>query len=77
MQRQSGLAGGFRAVNLHDAPAREAADAKSDVEPERTRRDGLYLHRLLILAEPHDRALAEGAFDLRQGGVQRLGLVHG
>ena len=38
---------------------------------------GLDLDRLLVLAEPHNRAFAEGAFDLRQGGVERLGLVHG
>jgi hypothetical protein len=31
----------------------------------------------LVFAQPHDRAFAEGAFDLRQGGVERLGLVHG
>ena len=35
MQRQRGLAGGFRAVDLDHAAARQAADAERDVEAER------------------------------------------
>ena len=42
---------------------------------ERPGRDGLDLDDLLVGAEPHDRALAEGPFDLRQGGIERLVLV--
>ncbi len=75
MQRQRRLAGGFRPVDFDDPAARQAADAERDVEAERARRHRLDLHRLLAL-EAHDRALAEGPFDLRQGGVERLGLVH-
>ena len=77
MQRQGRFARGFRPVNLDHPPARQAADAERDIESQRPRRDRLDLHRFLVLAEPHDRAFAEGAFDLRQSGVQRLGLVHG
>ena len=76
MQRQRRLARGFGPVNLDDPTARQAADAERDVEPERSGRHRLDLDRLLILAEAHDRALAERPFDLRQGGVERLGLVH-
>ena len=75
MQRERRLARGFGSINLDDAAPRQAADAKRDVEPERPRRHRLDLERLL-LAEAHDRALAERPFDLRQGGVERLGLVH-
>ena len=77
MERERGLAGAFRAVDLDDPAARQAADAERDVEPERAGRDHLGLHRLLALAEPHDRALAEGALDLAEGGVESLVLVHG
>ena len=78
VQRQRGLAGGFRPVDFDDAAARQAADAERDVEPERAGRDGLDVHRLVVLAELHDRALAEMPLDLGQRGVQGLGvLVHG
>ena len=76
MQRQRRLARGFRAIDLDHAAARQAADAERDVEPERAGRDRLDLDRLLVLAQAHDRAFAERAFDLRKRGVQRLGLVH-
>ena len=77
MQRQRRLARGFRPVDLDHPAARQAADAERDVEPQRAGRDRLDLDRLLVLAQPHDRALAEGPLDLRQRCVQRLGLVHG
>ena len=76
MQRQRRLARRFRPVDFDDPAARQAADAERDIEAERAGRDRLDLDRLLAL-EPHDRALAEGALDLGQGGVERLGLVHG
>ena len=76
MQRQRRLARGFGPINLNHPAARQAADAERDVEPERPRRHRLDLDRLLVLAQAHDRALAERPFDLRQGGVERLGLVH-
>ena len=76
MQRQRRLARGFRPVDFHHPAARQAADPERDVEAERAARNGLDLDRLAALAEPHDRALAEGPFDLRQRGIERLGLVH-
>ena len=41
LQRQRGLARRLRAVDLDDAPARQAADAERDVEAERAGGDGL------------------------------------
>jgi hypothetical protein len=76
MQRQRRLARGFGPVNLDHPAARQTPDPKRDVEAERPCRHRLDLDRLLVLAQTHDRALAERPFDLRQGGVERLGLVH-
>ena len=66
----------FRAVNLDDAAARQAADAERDVEPERAGGNGLDLHRLLVLAETHDGALAAIPLDLRDRSLERLFPVH-
>src|SRR5947207_8356288 len=76
-QRERGLAGGFRPIDLDHAPARQAADAERDIEPERAGRDRLDVHRLVILAQLHDRTLAEGALDLGQRGFKGFRLVHG
>ncbi|MFB0492244.1 hypothetical protein ABIE45_004830 [Methylobacterium sp. OAE515] len=75
MKRQRRLAGRFGTVDLDYTAAGQTADAEGDVEPERTGGDGLDLLHLVVLAEPHDRALAEGTLDLGQGGVNGLGLV--
>ena len=77
VQSQRGLAGGFRPVDFNDAPPRQAADAKRDIEAERARGDDVDIHRPVVLAELHDRALAEVPLDLGQRRVERLGLVHG
>ena len=78
VQGQRRLARRFRPVDLDDAAAGQTADAERDVEAERTRRDGFDFHRLLALAEPHDRALAEGALDLRERRVEsfRFFFIH-
>ena len=76
VQRQRGLAGGFRPVDFDHPAARQAADAERDVEPERAGGHDLDVHRLVVLAELHDRALAEIPLDLGQRRVQRLRLVH-
>ena len=78
VQRERGLAGGFRPVDLDDTPARQAADAERDIEPERAGRNDVDIHRLVVLAELHDRAFAEIPLDLGQRRVKRLGpvLVH-
>ena len=77
MQRQRGLAGAFRAVDLDDPAARQAADAEREVEAQGTGRDDLDLLAVGTRAQPHDRALAERPFDLAQRRIQRLVLFHG
>ena len=71
VERERGLARAFRTVDFDHAAARQAADAECDVEPERAGRDDLDLHGFLG-AQTHRRALAEGAVDLRERGVERL-----
>jgi len=79
VQGQRGLTGGLRSVDLHDTAARQATDAKGDVERGRPGRDDLDgLHR--ALAHAHDSALAELSFNLCERGVERLlavGSCHG
>ena len=58
VQRERGLAGGFRAEDLEDASAGKAADAERDVERERPGRDafgpcGLRLAELMIAPLPN------------------------
>ena len=71
MQGQRRLAAGLRAVDLDDAAAREAADAEGNVEGDGAGRDDLDGGAALV-AEAHDRALAELALDLGEGGLEGL-----
>ena len=48
MQRQRGLARGFRPVNLDHPPPRQSADAERDIEPERARGNRLDIHRAIV-----------------------------
>ncbi len=76
VQRQRGLAGRLRAVDLDDASPREAADAERDVEGDGARRDRLHvLHHRLLVAEAHDGALAEGLLDGGDRQLDRLFLL--
>jgi hypothetical protein len=75
LQAQRRLARRLGTVDLDDAPARQAADAERDVEPERAGRDDRQVVRDLRLAHLHDRALAELLLDLRQRGGERLALL--
>jgi len=50
MQRERGLARGFRSVNFDHPPARQAADAERDVEAQRARGNGVDID-LVALAE--------------------------
>ncbi|MCY1541391.1 hypothetical protein D9M68_770800 [compost metagenome] len=74
LQRERGLARGFRTIDLDHAAAGQAADAQRDVQPERPRGNHLDVVRDLVVAVAHDRALAELLFDLRKRGGKRLGL---
>src|SRR6266567_6924442 len=71
VQRQGGLAAALRAVDLDDAAARQAAEAQRHVQRDGTGRDHLDRHPRL-LAEAHDRALAELPLDLEDSGFQGL-----
>jgi hypothetical protein len=75
LQRQRGLAGRFRAVDLDHAAARQAAHAQGDVQSQRAGGDDLDVLDDLALAQAHDGALAELLFDLGQGGLQGLGAL--
>jgi hypothetical protein len=70
VQRQRGLAGAFRAVDLDHPALRQAADAERQIEPERAGRHHLDRFAGSLGAHPHDRALAEGALDLSHCGIQ-------
>ena len=79
VQRERRLAAGLRPVDLHDAAARQAADAERDVEGDRTGRDHLD-RRPHLITEAHHRALAVRALDLRERVVEGLvavGCCHG
>src|SRR5437763_1107879 len=54
VQRERGLARGGRAIDLDHPAARQAADAERDIEAERAGGDRVDIHRLVVLAEPHD-----------------------
>ncbi len=72
VQGQGRLARGLGAVDLDDPAPREAADAEGQVERDGPGRDGLDVDRRALLAELHDRALAELLFDLGQGRLDGL-----
>ncbi len=63
------LARGLGAEDLDDAPARQAADPKGDVQREGAGGDGRDGH-LSLVAHLHDRALAVLPLDLAQRGVE-------
>ncbi|KAG1388140.1 hypothetical protein G6F59_016086 [Rhizopus arrhizus] len=77
LQGQSGLARGFRPVDLNDPALRQAANAQCDVEHQRAGRDGFdgLDH---AVAHAHHRALAELLLDLAQSCSEGalLVLVH-
>ena len=76
VQSKRGLAGRFGTIDFNDPAARKTADAQRNVEAKRTRRHCLDLDNFMIFAQTHDGAFTEGPFDLGEGGVKRLGLVH-
>ena len=65
------LSGRLGTEDLHDAPARHAAHAERDVDRQRAGRDRGHSDAGRVVAEAHQRTLAELALDLRHGGVQR------
>ena len=75
MEAERGLAGGFGAVDLGDAAARDAADADRGIEVDGAGGDGGDLDSRALRAHPHDGALAELLLDLGDGQGQRLAPV--
>jgi hypothetical protein len=71
MQRQRGFTGRFRAIDFHDAPARQSADAESDVQGNGTGGNG-FDRRTGVIAEAHDRALAKLLINLCKRCFQSL-----
>jgi hypothetical protein len=76
VQGHGGLTAAFRAVDLHDAATRQAADAEGDVERDRSGGDDLD-GNVRVRAEPHDRALAELPLNLGERGLEGLVPVAG
>src|SRR6516164_4411510 len=76
VQREGGLPGALRSVDLNDAAAWQSADTERDIEAERAGRNNLGLRRGLVRPEFHNRTLAKGAFDLAERRVQSPLLVH-
>ena len=73
VQRERRFAGGFRTVNFNDAPLGHAADAERGVQRQGACGNGVY-DQLRLIAQTHDRALAEILFDLLQRRIERLAL---
>ena len=72
LQRQRRLARRLRSEDLDDAAARHAADAERVVDADGAGRNGVDRLDGALLAEPHDRALAELLFDLADGQLDGL-----
>src|SRR5215470_5442817 len=72
VQGERGLTRRFRAVDLDDPAARQAADAERYVQRERACRDDRDLLQRTARAQAHDRALAELALDRGDGELEGL-----
>ena len=69
VQGERRLSRRLRAVDLDDAAARDATDAKRDVERQCTGRDDVDVLSLDV-SETHDRSLSMGSLDLSEGCLQ-------
>src|SRR3989338_470176 len=75
LQRQRGLAGGFRAVDFNHTTARQAAHAERDVQAQRAGGYDLNIARHVMFAEAHDRTLAKLLLDLAQSRRECLAFI--
>jgi hypothetical protein len=73
LQRQRGLARGLGPEHLDDAAAGDAADAEGVVDADGTGGDGGNRGDGLLLAQTHDRPLAELLLDLSDGSLDGTG----
>jgi hypothetical protein len=71
MQRQGGLARGFRTVNLNHPATRQPANAQGDVQAQTAGGNGVGRQAQVTAAQLHHRALAERPVDLAQRGLER------
>ena len=71
MQRERRLAARLGPVDLRDAAARDSTYPDGGVEVDGPGGNGVHLGPR-VLAHAHDRSLAAGLFDLRDGEVQRF-----
>ncbi|MNI22150.1 hypothetical protein D3C73_757010 [compost metagenome] len=76
LQRECRLTRTFRTVNFDDTALGETANAERNIEAERAGRNRLDLDDTVVRTELHDRAFAEGSFNLRECCFERLTLVH-
>ena len=76
MEGHRGLARGLGAVDLDDATTGVAANTEGEIKGDGAGRDDLD-GRAAVFAEAHDRALAEGALDLGECGLEGLLAVVG
>ena len=74
VERNGGLARGFRSVQLDDASAGDTADAECQVEGHGAGGYRLDI-QLLVCAQLHDSALAELLFDVLYRGIKSLFLL--
>ncbi|MPM97659.1 hypothetical protein SDC9_144836 [bioreactor metagenome] len=74
MEGQSGLAGGFRPVNLNNAAPGNAPDPQRQIQRQRPGGDGVDL-KIRPVPQTHDGPLTIGFFNLRNGGLDGLLLI--
>src|SRR3954454_20521000 len=70
LQRQSRLAGSFRAIDFDYPAARHTANSERNIESERTGGDGRNVFDDATLAEFHNRAFAELLLNLTDREVK-------
>ena len=71
VQRNSGLTRRLRAINLYDAPARETANTKSDIDCGITGRNGLN-RWAVVIAQAHHSAFAVILLNHGHCGIEGL-----
>ena len=71
VQRKRRFTGGLGSVNFNDPAAGQTADTGRRIQRDRTGGDRLHVHAAVI-AQTHDRTVAEILFDLGKRRVERL-----
>ena len=66
MERQRGLAGGFRPIDLHDPPTGQTAHAQRHIQRQGTCGDHIHL-QIILIAKAHNGALAVHFLNLAHG----------